>query len=111
MRPLNISYLRNITKEDLFSDCENALSGRPERERIRRADQVALRSLIKTLFRAGLDETACYDGFFFSFVLERIGKEFDLVKVRRDRSAVLNIELKSQVIAEEKVEKQLLQNR
>ena len=111
MRPLNISYLQNITKEDLFSDCENALSGRPERERIRRADQVALRSLIKTLFRAGLDETACYDGFFFSFVLERIGKEFDLVKVRRDRSAVLNIELKSQVIAEEKVEKQLLQNR
>ena len=74
MRPLNISYLRNITKEDLFSDCENALSGRPERERIRRADQVALRSLIKTLFRAGLDETACYDGFFFSFWLKAANK-------------------------------------
>ena len=111
MRPVNLSYLMNITGEDLFSVYENALSGRRIPQRIRRADQIALRSLLKTLFRAGLTDLSCYDGFFFSYVIERMGKEFDLVKLGKNRTAVLNIELKSQMIEEEKIEKQLLQNR
>ena len=111
MRAVNLYYLAGISNERLFSDYENILSARNGVTRIRRADQTALRSLLKMLKKNGLTELLLYDGFFFSFVIDRIGKEFDLLKVRSDRSAVLNIELKSQEIEPDRIEKQLLQNR
>ena len=111
MRAVNLYYLAGISNERLFSDYENILSARNGVTRIRRADQTALRSLLKMLKKNGLTELLLYDGFFFSFVIDRIGKEFDLLKVRSDRSAVLNIELKSQEIEPDRIEKQLLLNR
>ena len=111
MRAVNLYYLSGISNERLFSDYENILSGRNGVTRIRRADQTALRSLLKTLKRNGLTDLSLYDGFFFSFIIDHIGKEFDLLKVRSDRSAVLNIELKSQEIEPDRIGKQLLQNR
>lgn len=111
MRAVNLYFLSGISNERLFSDYENILSGRNGVTRIRRADQTALRSLLKTLKRNGLTDLSLYDGFFFSFIIDHIGKEFDLLKVRSDRSAVLNIELKSQEIEPDRIGKQLLQNR
>ena len=49
------------------------------------------------------------DGFFYGFIIPRIGKEFDLLKFN-DRSC-LNIELKSQPVPEEQILAQLLRNR
>ena len=111
MRPVNLLFLSGIANEKLFSDYENILSGRDALTRIRRADQTALRSLVKTLRKNGLEDISLLDGFFFSFVIQHIGKEFDLLKVRSGGGAVLNIELKSQEIEEGRIEKQLLQNR
>ncbi|MBQ7536002.1 MAG: DUF2075 domain-containing protein [Stomatobaculum sp.] len=111
MRAVNLYFLSGISNERLFSDYENILSGRNGVTRIRRADQTALRSLLKALKKSGLEDLSLYEGFFFSFVIDHIGKEFDLLKVRSDRSAVLNIELKSQEIEPDRIEKQLLQNR
>ena len=51
------------------------------------------------------------DGFFFSYIIEHIGKEFDLLKISSDGEAALNIELKSEDIGEERIRKQLEQNR
>ena len=51
------------------------------------------------------------DGFFFSYIIEHIGKEFDLLKISSDGESVLNIELKSEDIGEERIKKQLEQNR
>ena len=49
MRAVNLYYLSGISNERLFSDYENILSGRNSVTRIRRADQTALRSLLKAL--------------------------------------------------------------
>ena len=49
MRAVNLYYLAGISNERLFSDYENILSARNGVTRIRRADQTALRSLLKML--------------------------------------------------------------
>ena len=49
------------------------------------------------------------DGFIYSYTVPQLNKEFDLVKVAE--SACMNIELKSERVTIEKMEKQLLQNR
>ena len=51
------------------------------------------------------------DGFFYSYIIEHIGKEFDLLKISSDGECALNIELKSEDIGEERIRKQLEQNR
>ena len=51
------------------------------------------------------------DGFYFSYVIRHIGKEFDLLKVSSDGEYVLNIELKSEQVDEDRIKKQLEQNR
>ena len=57
------------------------------------------------------DWIALMDGFYFSYVIRHIGKEFDLLKVSSDGRCVLNIELKSEDVGEERIGKQLEQNR
>lgn len=49
------------------------------------------------------------DGFFFGYTIKHISKEFDLLKLLYNKY-VLNIELKSQMIEEERIKKQLIQN-
>ena len=51
------------------------------------------------------------DGFYFSYVIRHIGKEFDLLKMSADGRHVLNIELKSEQVDEDRIKKQLEQNR
>lgn len=54
------------------------------------------------------------DGFVFSYTIEHIGKEFDLLKFARGERGVtriLNIELKSENVGEDRILKQLRQNR
>ena len=52
-----------------------------------------------------------FDGFFFSYTIEHIGKEFDLLKLSSDGEYAVNIELKSENIGTERIKKQLEQNR
>ena len=51
------------------------------------------------------------DGFYFSYTIAHISKEFDLLKISGDGDCVLNIELKSEAIEEERICRQLMQNR
>ena len=49
------------------------------------------------------------DGFFFSYRIPQISKEFDLLRIGED--SIINIELKSGAVPSERIEKQLTQNR
>ena len=63
-------------------------------------------------FSARLEEVAenAYElEFFYSFVMPKLGKEFDLLRVNVDY--VVNVELKSGDVPDEVIQKQLMQNR
>ena len=47
--------------------------------------------------------------FYYSFVLPKLGKEFDLLRISDD--CIINIELKSEAVSESAIKKQLMQNR
>lgn len=49
-----------------------------------------------------------YKGFIYGYVVPQLNKEFDLIKI--SKTVCLNIELKSQMIPEDRVERQLKQN-
>ena len=61
----------------------------------------SLVALVEALIADGGCDEDALAGFVFSFSIPQIGKEFDLVKVTDD--AVVNIELKSEVVPREKV--------
>ena len=50
-----------------------------------------------------------YDGYFVSYSIKQIGKEFDLLRISSDY--IINIELKSRPVSTEAIKKQLIQNR
>lgn len=47
--------------------------------------------------------------FFYSFQIPRLGKEFDLLQIKDNH--IVNIELKSGVVSDQAIRKQLIQNR
>lgn len=51
-----------------------------------------------------------FDNFFYDFSIPHISKEFDLLKIYED-DCIVNIELKSREVEEEKIKKQLEKNR
>ena len=57
------------------------------------------------------DWVSFFDGFYFSYTIDHISKEFDLLKLSADADCVLNIELKSEEIEEDRIRRQLEQNR
>ena len=110
MKALNLSFLCQVDDLADFSDYETILSRRPELARVRENEQYSLQMLTALFAREQLP-LAAFDAFFFSYTIEHIGKEFDLLKIRDDRSAVLNIELKSEPVELWRIRKQLCQNR
>ena len=57
------------------------------------------------------DWVSFFDGFYFSYTIEHISKEFDLLKFSANADCALNIELKSEAIEEDRIRRQLEQNR
>lgn len=47
--------------------------------------------------------------FFYSFQIPKLGKEFDLLQIKDDQ--IVNIELKSGIVSDEAIRRQLIQNR
>ena len=112
MKAINLYFLSRVREESMFSDYENYLTRRDEYKRSRKAEQESVCSMVDQLLSCSclITYKAC-DGFFFSYVIDHISKEFDLVKVAEDKSKVLNIELKSMDIGTERIAAQLRQNR
>lgn len=110
MQALNILFLSEMTDTELFSEYETGLSDRTEFKLTKPHEQDSLLRFVAAL-RACRLPIRFYEDFFFSYTIPHIGKEFDLLKLAADHSHILNVELKSQPIEEEKIQKQLAQNR
>lgn len=109
MLPINIFILSCINDPDMFSQYEQLLSKREEFHLTKSHEQISLQVLVKNLCLNNITITAL-NGFYFSFTISQISKEFDLLKIAADQSFILNIELKSNDIPLSKIEKQLIQN-
>ena len=113
MKSINLYLVTRPDGSRTFSEYESILSGREALKRTKVHEERSLRSLVRDLQKKSGEplSVASFGGFFFGFSIPQIEKEFDLLKIAADRSEILNIELKSQAVEEEKIEKQLRQNR
>ena len=119
MRAVNLYLLTRTHEPDGLSLILEAMSKSRKQKEVSAHEAATLWSLTDVLARylqkhsrTGSDDwVSLLDGFFFSYVIEHIGKEFDLLKTSGDGSCILNIELKSEMVEEERIRKQLEQNR
>ncbi|MDO5133151.1 MAG: hypothetical protein Q4D81_09240 [Eubacteriales bacterium] len=117
MKALNLYSVTRVRESGEFSLLEKALSGRAWHRPFSSHEVDSLCALVERMlayFResgTGKDCLRCFDGFFFSYTIEHISKEFDLLKLSSDLGTVLNIELKSESIEEDRIRRQLEQNR
>lgn len=108
MKAVNLYMLTRYKGEEI-SLVENVMSDRNEILEIKKHEYESLCSLVEKLLDYEI-EVGLLNGFFFSYTIEHIGKEFDLLKIDKGNIA-LNIELKSQDIGSDKMEQQLNNNR
>ena len=108
MKPLNLYTLTRFVVLDRFALFEKQLSERSSPLKVKEHEISCLRSFVDSLspFDASLN---IFDGFFYSFEIPQIGKEFDLLRISRD--LIVNIELKSQNVPEHRIKQQLLKNK
>ena len=118
MKAMNLYLLSRAAGGDRFSRLAGELTGSVYEKQYSAHEAESLRSLtdgIASVLRKRAEEGENWishlDGFYFSFTIAHISKEFDLLKISGDGEAVLNIELKSENIEESRILKQLSQNR
>lgn len=107
MKPINIYALTRVSNLSGLQRLERQMSKRGRYLKMKEWEIRGIRELSKHLNEA--DENADTLCFYYSFVMPKLGKEFDLLRVSED--AVVNIELKSGGVSDEAIKKQLLQNR
>ncbi len=108
MKAFNLFAFTRV-EPDYAAEYMNMLAAREQKEKCRSHEFLTLRKLVE-IFLDQEVPVQLLDGFFFSYTIRQIGKEFDLLKIEPDRT-VLNIELKSEAVPPEEIEKQLRQNR
>lgn len=95
-------------KDDLKPLYEKSLSQRDEEIKICNEELEQIKTIIANFVFLGADKE-CLENWFYSFRIPQISKEFDLLKIGRNKT-IVNLELKSQEVPLEKIEKQLMQN-
>ncbi|MEE1249422.1 MAG: DNA/RNA helicase domain-containing protein [Lachnospiraceae bacterium] len=108
MRSINIYTLTREVRSEVLPLYEKSLSQRDEPLRIHEEEIALIRYIVNNFifYKVKMSVVA---NWFYSFTIPQIGKEFDLIKLGKNRVAV-NLELKSQEVSEEKIIKQLIQN-
>ncbi|EPX6961345.1 DNA/RNA helicase domain-containing protein [Listeria monocytogenes] len=107
MRALNIQQLAAVEDLELFQLYERKLSFRTTGDDIASHEMSSLISLVKAL-EPDNETRKYFNGFFLSYEIPRISKEFDLLRI--GEKEIVNIELKSIDVGEEKIKNQLIQN-
>ncbi len=107
MRPVNIYALTRLDAPELLSKVEKQLSRRGRAMKIRSWEIEGLRLFSEKLQDVYSD--ACSLMFFYSFTMQKLGKEFDLLRISDE--LVVNIELKSGNVSNDAVRSQLIQNK
>lgn len=110
MRPINLFLFTrpSFGSTDDFSTYEQHFSDREKRLHYDDREYKVLKRLVNLLMGQNLDLSKL-DGFYYSFSFPQVSKELDLLKI--SDSHILNIELKSEEVDEDKIKNQLLQNR
>ena len=107
MIPINIYNLTRIKKISLLTKIERQMSKRRGLLKIKSWEIDSLKKLSEHLKEEMDNGTGVL--FYYSFQIPKLGKEFDLLRISDEY--VLNIELKSMEVPEDKIKNQLLQNR
>lgn len=105
MNSIDLYQLTRVNDIDIFTVFENNLSARQKTMKSHEKDSLTV--LVTTLITAGISAEGLRC-FYHSYDIPQIGKEFDLLRINDEK--ILNIELKSQDVGIEKIEKQLTQN-
>lgn len=107
MRPVNIYSLTRKMNIDNLQRFERQMSGRKYFLTVKDWE---IESVSKLMEHLQEHMSNAYElMFYYSFQIPKLGKEFDLLRINKD--TVINIELKSNVVPDEQVKKQLGQNR
>lgn len=112
MKSLSIYTLTRNQNIGYLPKLERQLSGREEFLKFRSWELDSMKALVCQLEKhmvAEIMPEVCSLRFFYSFQIPRLGKEFDLLQIKD--SQIVNIELKSGVVSDEAIRKQLMQNR
>ena len=107
-RPVNIYSLSRIHSENEFNIVKKHQVCDEEPSRIKYHEIESLRLLVDRLVRRGVPISG-FAGFFYSYHIPQIGKEFDLLKFTEDEC--LNIELKSDIVPDKQILDQLRKNK
>lgn len=110
VKSINLYTLTRVEDNDSFAEYEYIISARKDFQRTRIREKESLVQLVTKLIKAGA-QLADLDDFFYSYTIAHISKEFDLLKVAANRKLILNIELKSEDVGEERIKQQLVRNR
>lgn len=104
-RTLNLYALSRLKNDRMLSDYVCIMSGK--RPNIKLHEYKTLRGFTDLLYTnvGGIREL---DGYNLSYVIPRIGKEFDLLRI--SQNAVLNVELKAVNVGETEIKEQLERN-
>lgn len=107
MKPINLFVQTRIEDKECFdimarhSLSNNDSDARPHEIK-------SMRIFVDQLIKNGVSIEAL-DGFFVGFKIKQIGKELDLLKILDSR--LLNVELKSKIVSQEEIHKQLVRNK
>ena len=107
MKSISIYTITRNQNIEQLQKLEHQLSGRDYFLKIREWELESMKALTAELETCMEDVYALR--FFYSFQIPRLGKEFDLLQIKEDQ--IVNIELKSGVVSDEAICRQLLQNR
>lgn len=107
MKAISIYALTRKQNISRLSKLERQLSGRERPLNIRAWEWGSMKALMDQL-EENMPEVYRLR-LFYSFQIPRLGKEFDLLEVKEKQ--IINIELKSGVVSEEAIRRQLIQNR
>lgn len=109
MKPINVYILTRIRKNYLYTPYTRILAQRTDKSSVKQYEFESLCALVDKFSDRGIGIDD-WEGFYYGYSIKRIGKEFDLLKICREKE-VLNIELKSQKVHPDKMKKQLLRNK
>ena len=109
LRAINIFALTRDVEPEILPIFEKNISWREEKLRIRESEIELIRTIVAN-FNICHASKDCFDDWFYSFTIPQISKEFDLLKIGSNGITV-NIELKEQKIEQDRIIKQLKQNR
>lgn len=107
MLPINLFSITQIKDFPKFRLYYEFCSQSKSKQRLRDYEVISLQAFVRLLLEYKCNTNA-FNGYYYNYEIDQIGKEFDLLRIMG--SCVLNIELKSDTVPTEKIERQLRRN-